>query len=823
LDTNWNRTGKDPVKALKQAAAGPDRTGELPEGAPGWEPAYYVSPGRGSEGGARGSASPGKTRRRAILSFLAFFLGISLTVGSIGSAAGRWIWQGDTAAWQNSDWQETAAFRRQVSQYLESFLTLGAGHSLKWYDTEYGAADTYAYEWGDSWIFSSADTPVAADTASEAPAYQDPAVGNPDHYYESDKNVLYCIHRQGRPVSDLENGWYTNAEDSLLPLACKKLKTNRDYQSLPDGYNFLLVFEDGKTRIWKDNVELDVYGDGIYDEASLWYVPGYENFPAGDGVSGVEVYLAVREIPVRYMQGDYTGGASSGIPMYWLYQELQQSRAFYHTAAVVFCAGLLLLGVWIALRKERAPADKAIAALTVHIWTEVRFLAAAGLVLYLLFGNTSRWVYISNVTQLLNTSSAWPDGLEAALGLLLGLPLSNLPALLGLIWLLWLLRNDHKHHLKSERRNLWRRFSGGLRARDLKLPVQRRLYRWICIGIVLSGFPALVWLLVLTQSMGVSAYDSLFWITMVPLCLYTALLVMILRRNIAPIRDIGLLADQVEAIREGDLETPLELPLDADLRQTAEHLNDIQAGMHKALLEQTRSERMKVELISNVSHDLKTPLTSILSYAELLRQEPLEGAAADYARIIDEKAQRLKSMVQDVFEVSKAAADQLPVQLETLDFAKLLRQTLADMDEPIQKSRLTLKVDLPESPVLITADGKRLYRVFQNLIQNALQYALEGSRVYLTLTVCGGRAEAALRNTSRTELPEGVDFTARFVRGDESRTDGGSGLGLSIASSFTEACGGEFRVETVADLFTAVVRFPITPGAEPSPEAGGPA
>ena len=116
---------------------------------------------------------------------------------------------------------------------------------------------------------------------------------------------------------------------------------------------------------------------------------------------------------------------------------------------------------------------------------------------------------------------------------------------------------------------------------------------------------------------------------------------------------------------------------------------------------------------------------------------------------------------------------------------------------------------------MITADGKRLYRVFQNLIGNALRYALEGSRVYLSLKTAGGAAEAAglaqvsLRNTSRSELPEGVDFTARFVRGDASRTDGGSGLGLSIAKSFTEACGGTFRVETVADLFTAIVAFQI--------------
>lgn len=265
-----------------------------------------------------------------------------------------------------------------------------------------------------------------------------------------------------------------------------------------------------------------------------------------------------------------------------------------------------------------------------------------------------------------------------------------------------------------------------------------------------------------------------------------------------------------QVIAAGNLNHQIETAhLPADLKEHAEILNNISGGLTDAVNEQMKSERFKAELITNVSHDLKTPLTSVLSYAELLRQEPLEGAAADYARIIDEKARRLAVMVQDVFEVSKAASGQLPVHLERLDFAKLLRQTLADLEGPISQSGLTFRMELPEIPVMITADGRRLYRVFQNLIDNALKYALAGSRVYLSLKTEVGRAEASLRNTSREELPTGVDLTARFVRGDASRTDGGSGLGLSIASSFTEACGGDFHVETLADLFTAVVSFPL--------------
>ena len=166
-------------------------------------------------------------------------------------------------------------------------------------------------------------------------------------------------------------------------------------------------------------------------------------------------------------------------------------------------------------------------------------------------------------------------------------------------------------------------------------------------------------------------------------------------------------------------------------------------------------------------------------------------------------------MVQDVFEVSKAASGQLPVHLEELDFGKLLRQTLADMNIQIEKSELTLRTTIPEEPVLIQADGQRLYRVFQNLIQNALQYSLKGSRVYLTLTTQDGKACASVKNISAAELDTNTDFTERFVRGDTSRSDGGNGLGLSIAKSFTEACGGELQVKAEADLFVASVTFPV--------------
>lgn len=729
-----------------------------------------------------------KRQAKAVLAFLAFFFGLSLVLGSLGTALGRWACGRDSGDMLETDWQETSAFRQEVSAYLREFLELGAGEELDWYSEWYEKSN-------QTMMVTDWDTPVITPApAAEVPLNKDVwqyLQSHPDAAYQDDKNVLYKVYRYGIPK-------YRNV------LATENFDS---YSLLPEGYNFLLIFENGQVSVRKDGEELDVYGDGLYDDDSEWFVPGYDNFPAGDNVSGITVYIAVRETPTQYYNTNWGVQTSR---MYRIYQNLQESRTFWLTQAALLCAGVLLLAVWFVLRKERQAADEKLASWTVHMWTEVRFLAVA-VPLCSLF--LPRLAYMADTLWYrIRLDTLFSAEVLGYVGRSLASCLENTGALLFLFWAAWFIRNDHKYNPKEQRNSLLRRLFRALRTKDLKRPIQKRLHRRALTGpvgltILLVVFPAAFWLC--DEVFYCNSYAAFIILVGVIFLLLMIWLIFSARRSLALARDIGLLADQVESIRAGDLSTPLSLPEDADLRQTAESLNDIQAGLHKALEEQTRSERMKVELISNVSHDLKTPLTSILSYAELLRQEPLEGAAADYARIIDEKAQRLKSMVQDVFEVSKAAADQLPVQPERLDFAKLLRQTLADLDDPIQNSGLTFRVDLPDSPVMIVADGKRLYRVFQNLIDNALRYALPGSRVYLTLKTGEGRAEASLRNTSRDELPEGVDFTARFVRGDESRTDGGSGLGLSIARNFTEACGGAFRVETLADLFTAVVAFPL--------------
>ena len=735
----------------------------------------------------------GKTcgRLRAAAGLAALVLGMSLVLGSLGQTAGRLASGVDSGSfgsgWWSTDWQETPAFRQEVAQRLRAFLAMATGSDLEWWDTASG--DTYIvsregesfYEWG------------VTDTSSEtAWVEENTATAAPDKHYAADKNLLYQVLGPERELL------YSN-----VPAGAEISSS----QNLPEGYNFLLVFRHGRILLRKDGEPVDVYGDGFFTEDSLWDVPGYENFTAGEDAADVTVYMALRQEPVPYLQLNSGGQTRFYDDFYGLYQHIREMQGFYLLRAVLCAAGAVCLIAAHFLRAERRRAEKKLAALTRCVPGEIWWLAAALAVLSMVFSTG-----FGGYSPFEFWYSGWVGpAVTDALRLAALLP-ANAPALLALVWALWLRHITRKNTEKEQRRSLLGGLKNAFVARDLKLPVQKRLRRRSLVRNLT------LWAIMLTAVLCcVPVYEMLWWnFSLTVICVFVpafALMAVLeifwIRRDWTLVRDIGLLADQVTAIRDGDLETPVDLPADADLHQTAEQLNDIQAGLHRALAEQTRSERMKVELISNVSHDLKTPLTSVLSYAELLRQEPLEGAAADYARIIDEKARRLAVMVQDVFEVSKAASGQLPVHLERLDFAKLLRQTLADLEGPISQSGMTFRIELPEMPVMITADGRRLYRVFQNLIDNALKYALAGSRVYLSLKTEAGRAEASLRNTSREELPTGVDLTARFVRGDASRTDGGSGLGLSIASSFTEACGGDFHVETLADLFTAVVSFPL--------------
>lgn len=271
---------------------------------------------------------------------------------------------------------------------------------------------------------------------------------------------------------------------------------------------------------------------------------------------------------------------------------------------------------------------------------------------------------------------------------------------------------------------------------------------------------------------------------------------------------LSKLSKQIDSLGE-------EEPYEGKIRKTSavyaesEKLSSVQDKVRESVEQQIQSERLKIELVTNVSHDLKTPLTSIISYIDLLKKMDLDDEAASYVKILDKKAQKLKGIVSDVFSIAKATSG-VDVNLTKLDFVMLLNQCIADAEDKIADSGKTVKININADSAMVMGDGDKLYRVFQNIVDNALNYSMDGTRIFLDVYKKADKIVFAEKNISATP----INFTEeeileRFVRGDKSRTDGGSGLGLSISKSFTEACGGTFNIEIDGDMFKATVEMPI--------------
>lgn len=275
------------------------------------------------------------------------------------------------------------------------------------------------------------------------------------------------------------------------------------------------------------------------------------------------------------------------------------------------------------------------------------------------------------------------------------------------------------------------------------------------------------------------------------------------------------LKEVLEKIAAGELETTLEVKhFHGQEKEIAVLINQIQSGLKEALDNQMKDEKMKTDLITNVSHDIKTPLTSIVNYTELLKREELESEAARrYVRIISEKAQRLKTLTEDLVEVSRISSGNIKLDMQTIDFLELLYQTGGEFNEKFEQQKLTIITKLPSRPVYIQADGRQLYRAIENLYSNAAKYSLENTKVYVELMVEDVTAVFRIKNISKynIEIPNGnyMDLTERFVRGEISRTTEGSGLGLSIVKTLTHLMGGTFAIRVDRDMFMAQIKFPV--------------
>ncbi|MGL5346740.1 MAG: sensor histidine kinase [Peptostreptococcaceae bacterium] len=268
--------------------------------------------------------------------------------------------------------------------------------------------------------------------------------------------------------------------------------------------------------------------------------------------------------------------------------------------------------------------------------------------------------------------------------------------------------------------------------------------------------------------------------------------------------------DGTQKIKDGQLDYKIELKGYSSFTQLAENINNIGEGLENSIDTQLRSERMKSELITNVSHDLKTPLTSIINYIELIKKEKnIEPEYLnDYISVLDSKSKRLKVLIEDLFEASKASSGNLELNMEKIDIVQLLKQSIGELEEKLNNSNLDLKISEPGEKVYIYADGRRMYRVFENLLSNIAKYSLPNTRVYIDVVEDDENIKLTMKNISAYELNfDPSEITERFKRGDESRNTEGSGLGLAIAKDLVRLQNGSFDIDIDGDLFKATIQF----------------
>jgi signal transduction histidine kinase len=329
----------------------------------------------------------------------------------------------------------------------------------------------------------------------------------------------------------------------------------------------------------------------------------------------------------------------------------------------------------------------------------------------------------------------------------------------------------------------------------------------------------IVWIIVFFTSFvflyivfGMGGSYSLFGSVILGMCIaiiYSLFIFSYLKDRMCELEQLYMVTDEIYL---GNFNQHMELNLGI-FNPILEKLNSISEGFKIAVDEEIKSQNLKTELISNVSHDLKTPLTSIISYIDLLKKEnDMSETQKEYIEILEQKSQRLTLLIEDLFEASKAASGNISFNKSSLDLVSLLRQTIAENENEISASGLLFKIQLPDSEqkIICNLDGKRTYRIFDNLISNILKYSLPSSRVYIDVSLNMNKVLIVFKNISAYEMNFNPnDIAERFVRGDKSRNTDGSGLGLSIAKSFTELQGGEFNIYIDGDLFKVAISFEV--------------
>ena len=294
--------------------------------------------------------------------------------------------------------------------------------------------------------------------------------------------------------------------------------------------------------------------------------------------------------------------------------------------------------------------------------------------------------------------------------------------------------------------------------------------------------------------------------------LETVIVVIFIFRLLKAIADYDKIEEKLKEMYEGNNNDALErkefLP---EFYQSVDYINDISNGFERAIQDRIKSERLKTELITNVSHDIKTPLTSIINYVDLLKKEDIRNEKAnEYIEILDSKSQRLKKLIEDLVEASKVSTGNVKLQIEKINIVELLNQAIGEFEDKFEAKKLEILLEAKESEIYILADSRYMYRIVENLFSNISKYALENSRVYIDIIKKSNEVYIEMKNISKEKLNiSAEELMQRFVRGDKSRTTEGSGLGISIAQNLTEIQKGVFNLKLDGDLFRVELIFNI--------------
>ena len=552
------------------------------------------------------------------------------------------------------------------------------------------------------------------------------------------------------------------------------------------------------------------------DEAKSTYIPRFAPEEWDEDFFGVPYkeisaeYEGTYEIAFAFKESYAYNGILSQEIRHFTDGEMQQNLGYIVIGISSFLLGVLLLVLHAAGRKGR-DAVAAVSARVMH-WFPLEAKVILLITVTVVFSNDigllfhTEWpavYHASALTFLIFFFSVYLTVAEAAV----------YHAEYGrrsiVYWIYRKIKKKHKGDADSRAGFLprtYRRVRKELRAirkrereHFLTLPYQKRLHRTLIkyllamFGCILLGI--LLWQIIYVLAIPFAAGGMIgltYWFY---------------ERYVRVLEDIERIAAQIRSLRSGNFDQKLFLSQNSQLLPIAADLNNLQDGLKNEIEKRMVSEKMKVELITNVSHDLKTPLTSMINYIDLLQAEELQPDYTNaYVKVLDEKSKRLKLLIENIFDISKAASGNMAVNYEKLSMSELVNQTLAECEDGFERADLSFKKNFTDEKFYVYADGKMLWRVTENIINNAVKYSLKGTRIYLELTEGNEFVGFTVKNLAGYEMNFTADsIVERFVRGDESRTTEGTGLGLSIVKSFTEAMGGRMNVMIDGDLFKICV------------------